>query len=95
MGSTETDAKAKEHPIILKLSDQMVKGDRKDEARANPDLVLTWEELFMGLAELQRVFCDIHDTNANAKVWTYCYKSIAIRIPMSGVSCYSFLKHGL
>ncbi len=45
--------------------------DTDTDKPASPDLVLTWEEFFMGLAELQCVFCNVHDSNANAKVWTY------------------------
>ena len=72
---TADDSAPGNKPITLKLSKRMedVNGDTDTDTdkAASPDLVLTWEEFFMGLAELQRVFCNVHDSNANAKVWTY------------------------
>ena len=76
---TETGAKAM--PIELKLSYrlklsyQSIKsnGNNTDKHHRAPDhLVLTWEEFFMGLAELQRIFCNSRDTKATAKVFAYC-----------------------
>ncbi len=56
----------------LTLSYRLIVSIKSKTHRAPDHLVLTWEEFFMGLAELQRVFCDFHDTNVTAKVWVYC-----------------------
>ena len=67
-GKTEDDPAPRNKSITLKLSDRMKNTDKNTNIPAAPDWVLTWEEFFMGLAELQRVFCNVHDSNANAKV---------------------------
>ena len=55
-------------PFSLKLSDRMNKGSREAKEPAPPHLVLTWDEFFMGLAELQFVYSNDSDSNPKCKV---------------------------
>ena len=55
-------------PIELDLIYRIENGKRHEDRRAEPNLVLTWEEFFMGLAELKKVYCNDNDSNPSVKV---------------------------
>ena len=55
-------------PLMLSLSGRMKQGKREATEKADPELCLSWEELFMGLAELQRVYCNDDDPKPQHKV---------------------------
>ncbi len=57
-----------QEPLTFRLSTRMQKGDKKSKVRADPKLWLTGEEFFMGLAELQRVYCNDDDPKPQNKV---------------------------
>ena len=67
--AAEASHGALEIPFKLKLSKRIEMGDKAEVTKpADPKFVLYWEEFFMGLAQLQCVYCNDDDPNPKQKV---------------------------
>lgn len=52
----------------LRLKDRLEKSHDNRTEKVNSKWVITWEEFFMGLAQLEKLYTNDKDSRANSKV---------------------------